>query len=164
MKEGICRHVRHLKGYICTFGFLVLTMAIPGRLFAALGDNTASVQADQAHMQASLRTIPAEGHVVQELRSPTGVVVREYVSPDGTVVAVAWEGPWFPDMRQLLGSHFDEYARALQAQSAAHLGRRPIQIELPGLVVNVSGHPRSFAGRAYVPQMLPPGMKAEDIR
>lgn len=143
---------------------LLLIGAIPGRAFAALGEKANSVQADQVHMMASLRTIPGESQVVQELRAPTGVVVREYVSAAGDVFAVSWQGPWLPDMRQLLGRHFDEYERALQAQSNGRPGRRPIHVELPGLVVQVTGHPRSFAGRAYVPEMLPQGMKAEDIR
>jgi hypothetical protein len=31
-------------------------------------------------------------------------------------------------------------------------------------VVEVSGHLRSFTGRAYIPQQLPAGMHVEDIR
>jgi hypothetical protein len=34
--------------------------AIPGRAFAALGEEANSVQADQVHMKASLWTIPGE--------------------------------------------------------------------------------------------------------
>lgn len=153
-------------GRSCLFGLvlLALTMAVPGRLFAALGENVASVQSDQVHMQASLKTIQAATHVVHELRSPNGSVVREYVSPAGTVFAVAWQGPWLPDMRRLLGSHFDEYERAMQAQNGGRVGRRPIRVELPGLVVQTTGHPRAFAGHAFVPEMMPQGVKAEDIR
>jgi hypothetical protein len=32
------------------------------------------------------------------------------------------------------------------------------------LVVQMAGHMRLFSGRAYVPQMLPAGVHAEDIR
>lgn len=145
-------------------GLLVLTLAIPGQMFGALGENVASVQADQVQMQANLRTIAASGHVVHELRAPTGMVVREYVSPSGSVFGVAWEGPWLPDMQQLLGSHFAEYQRALQAQSGGRMGRRPVHVEIPGLVVHLEGHPRSYSGHAVVPEMLPQGVKAEDIR
>jgi hypothetical protein len=34
----------------------------------------------------------------------------------------------------------------------------------PGLVVQQSGHPRSFHGQAYIPQLLPQDVKASDIR
>jgi Protein of unknown function (DUF2844) len=37
-------------------------------------------------------------------------------------------------------------------------------IKEAGLVVEVSGHPRAFTGRSYVPEMLPPGVRAEEIR
>jgi len=39
-----------------------------------------------------------------------------------------------------------------------------VQIQEPGLVVQVAGHMRAFFGKAYVPQMLPAGIRAEDIR
>lgn len=152
------------KRLFCGLALGILTVAVPGHVFAALGENVSSVQFDQVHMQATVRTIQSNTHIVHELHSPTGTVVREYVSPSGTVFAVAWEGPWLPDMRQLLGSHFEEYMRAVQAQSSGRVGRRPIAIELPGLVVHMTGHPRSYAGHAYVPEMVPQGVKDEDIR
>lgn len=139
-------------------------MTLPGDLFAVLGGDAGSVQADQAHLQASLRSTGKEAYTVQELHAPTGTVVREYVSPGGSVFGVAWEGPWPPDMHQLLGAYFDQYARAMQSASGSRMGRRPVHIELPGLVVQVAGHARSFTGQAYVPQMLPQGMTAGEIR
>jgi Protein of unknown function (DUF2844) len=141
---------------------VVLTAALP--LFAALGGGAASIQADQVHMQASLRTIAAAGYNVQEMKTAAGAVVREYVSPQGQVFAVAWHGPWPPDMRQLLGNYFDQYVQARRQQSSARIGRRPLVIDEPGLVVESGGHQRSFVGKAYVPAMLPAGVKAEDIQ
>jgi hypothetical protein len=44
------------------------------------------------------------------------------------------------------------------------VGRRPLVIEQPGLVVQIGGHPRAFAGRAYVPEMLPTGVRTEDVQ
>ena len=78
--------------------------------------------------------------------------------------AVAWQGPWPPDMRQLLAAYFVEYQQALQSQTNSRAGRRPLTIQQPGLVVQSGGHMRSFAGRAYIPQMLPQGVSAEEIR
>ena len=144
--------------------FALVMVGLPGSAFAALGGNAASVQADQGHMQASLRSIRAANYTVHELQSPTGVVVREYVSASGTVFGVAWQGPWVPDLHQLLGSYFELYQQAVQTQNNGRAGRRPIHVTLPGLVVSVSGHPRSFTGHAYVPDMLPEGAKAEEIR
>ena len=147
--------------------FLVLTAAFPA--WGALGGDVTTVQADQLHMQGTIRTsATTAAYTVHEIQSPAGAVVREYISSAGEsagkVFAVAWHSQWPPDMRQLLGSYFDQYVQAEKAQSSSRFRRRPMMIELPGLVVEVGGHPRSFTGRAFVPGMLPTGIRAEDIR
>jgi hypothetical protein len=130
----------------------VLSWARPAT--AALGEQESSIAADQAHLRASTRVTRADGYTLHEMRSDSGTVVREYASPTGTVFAVSWQGPFLPDMKQLLGAHFDEYARATKARRR----RGPIVVREPGLVVEMSGHPRSFSGRAYVPDLVPPGV------
>ncbi len=141
---------------------ILLMIDLPA--FAGLGDDISSVQTDQAHMQGSLRTTQAESFTVHEIVAPTGIVVREYVSPSGKVFAVAWHGPWPPDMRQILSSYFEQYMKAAQAQLNSRAGRRPLMIEQPGLVVQSGGHMRWFAGRAYIPEMLPQDVSAEAVR
>lgn len=131
--------------------------------FAGLGEDVSSIQADQAHMQASLRTTQTSAYTLHEIQAPTGVIVREYVSA-GKVFAVAWGGPWPPDMRQVLASYFGQYQQAAQAQLNSRSARRPFMVELPGLVVQSGGHMRSFAGRAYIPEALPQGVSVEAIR
>jgi hypothetical protein len=144
-------------------GILVLLM-LPLPAVASLGGDVTSVQSDQAKMQGSLRTSSNNSYTVHELQASTGVAVKEYVSPSGKVFAVTWQGPFHPDLRQLLGSYFDQFAQAEQAQRAQRRGHGPVSIQQAGLVVQISGHMRSFVGRAYVPQMLPAGVHAEDIR
>jgi len=140
----------------------MLVIVLPA--FAGLGEAASSVQADQTHLQGSLRTTQTEAYTVHEISSATGTVVREYVSTSGKVFAVAWQGPWPPDMRQILAGYFEQYQKAAQTQANSRAGRRPLLIELPGLVVQSGGHMRSFAGRAYVPEMLPQGVSKEEIR
>ena len=139
-------------------------LALPWGSFAALGGDTTTVQADQLKMQGSLRTTSADAYNVHEIEVPTGVLVKEFVSPSGKVFAVSWQGPFHPDLRQLLGTYYEQYMQAVQAQRATRKGRGPLQIQAPGLVIQISGHMRSYVGRAYVPQMMPAGVKAEDIR
>jgi hypothetical protein len=140
----------------------MLVIALPA--FAGLGEAASSVQADQARMQGSLRTTQTQAYTVHEINSATGTVVREYVSPSGKVFAVAWQGAWPPDMRQILAGYFDQYQKAAQIQANSRAGRRPLLIDQPGLVVQSGGHMRSFAGRAYIPEMLPQGVAKEEIR
>jgi hypothetical protein len=141
---------------------VMLSTASP--MWAALGGDAASIQADQIHMQGTRRMIAAESYTEHEIQGATGTVVREYVSADGKVFAVAWHGPWLPDMRQILGTYFEQYAQAVQSESSGRMGRRPVKVEQPGLVVQIGGHIRAFAGRAYIPDMLPSGMRVEDIQ
>ncbi len=128
---------------------LVLATALP--VWASLGGDTASIQADQFHMQGTRTTKAAESYTVHEIQAANGTVVREYLSPEGKVFAVAWNGPWLPDLRQLLGSYFEPYRAAVQTRSGARMARRPVMIDQPELVVQISGRIRSFTGRAYVP-------------
>jgi hypothetical protein len=148
--------------FFATLFFAMLFFATPA--WAALGGTAATIQADQVHMQGSRRLVAAGNYTVHEIQAPTGTVVREYVSTDGKVFAVAWNGPFLPDMRQLLGDYFDRYARAVQVQSKSRMGRRPVMIDQPEMVVRMGGHMRAWAGKAYVPNMVPRGVRVEDIQ
>jgi hypothetical protein len=143
-------------------GLAIGPAAIPA--FAGLGEDVSSVQADQAHLQGTLRSTPSQGYTVHEIQAATGVIVREYVSTSGKVFAVSWQGQWPPDLRQVLAGYFAQYHQAAQVQANSRPGRRPLVIEQSGLVVHSGGHMRSFAGSAYIPGMMPTGVTAEAIR
>jgi Protein of unknown function (DUF2844) len=136
----------------------------PSSLFAELGGNLDSIQADRAQMKANVTISNASAYNVHEIKSSIGTVVREYAAPDGTVFAVAWQGPFIPDMRQLLGSYFEQYSRAAKTQRETHVSRSPLNIHEDGLVVQTAGHMRAFSGRAYDPRLLPAGVSENDIR
>ncbi|HSZ62251.1 MAG TPA: DUF2844 domain-containing protein [Terriglobales bacterium] len=166
MEKQISACYRHDATCVVKTTMMMATMLmITLPAFAGLGENVSSVQADQAHMQGSLRSTQSESYTLHEITAASGVVVREYVSAaTGKVFAVAWQGAWPPDMRQVLATYFASYQQAAQTQANLHGGRRPLVIHQPGLVVESGGHMRSFAGRAYIPDMLPEGVKAEVIR
>ena len=147
------------RSALLLFGVLAF-VPLPAR--AVLGDTAASVLTDQARMKGSLRSVDAKAYVMHEIAADSGTVVREYVSPAGVVFAVAWEGQFPPDFEQLLGPYYQQ-AKQATSQQERH-GRGPIFVDTPGLVVQQSGHPRSFHGQAYVPQLIPEGVKASDIR
>lgn len=146
-------------------GLLTIAALSPLAALAALGDNVASVSSDRAHMHAQLKGVTsAVGFTVQEIEAPSGTLVREYVSPNGTVFAVSWTGPSKPDLRQIFGSYFQRF---LSASSTAHhdaASRRHFELRQPDLIVQSSGHMRAFHGRAYVPSLMPAGVTPDDIR
>jgi Protein of unknown function (DUF2844) len=140
-------------------GFLLVMLALPAP--AELGGNISTIQADQEHMKGTRRVISSAAYSVHEIQTSTGTTVREFVSPAGTVFGVAWQGPWNPDLRQLLGQYFGQYSQAVQNKRA---GRGPVSIRQGGLVVEAGGHMRSFFGKAYLPQMMPQGVTSEVIK
>jgi len=145
-------------------GIVLLILALPLPAMAALGGDVASVQEDRAQMKGTLKTTEGTSFTLHEIKGAAGTVVREYVSPDGEVFGVAWQGPAIPNFQQILGNYFQTFSGAAQAQRAAHRGRGPLYIQQPGLVVESTGHMRTFSGRAFDPGKLPQGVSANDIR
>jgi len=147
-----------------------VVLALPFPASAVLGDTAASVLNDQARMKGTLRSVDNRTYVMHEITSPTGTVVREFVSPQGAVFGVAWEGQFPPDLQQLLGPYYQQ-AQQAQKKSLEQQGsqqprarRAPISVETPGLVLYETGHVRSFHGQAYIPQLVPQGVQTSDIR
>lgn len=131
--------------------------------FAVLGEDVSSVQADRVHLNASMRAAPGQNYTVHELRLAAGAVVREYAAPSGKIFAVAWQGPTIPDLKQLLGSYFEEFRNAAQARNRRG-GHDPLIIQRPDLRVELGGHMRSHVGRAYLPDEIPSGVHDEEIK
>jgi len=142
----------------------LLIMALPLPALAALGGDVSSVHEDQAQMKGTLKTTQAAAYTVHEIKAAAGTVVNEYVSPAGKVFAITLHGQFIPNMQQLLGSYYQQFSDAAAAQRQAHVGRRALNIQQPGLVVQNGGHMRSYFGKAYVPTMLPQGVTADEIQ
>lgn len=143
------------------FVFL-LVGALSQAASASLGGTVSSVESDRAHLKGTVRMVSGNTYTMHEIAAPTGTKVREFVSANGVVFGVAWDGPALPDMHQVLGNYFSEYKQAAQEQRNRRRG--PLMIETPRMVFQLSGHPRSFHGRAYLPQDVPTGVKTDDVQ
>lgn len=128
---------------------------------AALGDDVAAVAADQVRMQASLQILRKSSYEIHELTYPTGTKVRHFVGDSGKVFAVSWSGGWRPNLRDIMGEHYDAYIAATRGKRMA---RGVARIELPGMVVVMGGHQRAFFGHVYLTDLVPPGFLLEEIR
>ncbi|HVW67450.1 MAG TPA: DUF2844 domain-containing protein [Steroidobacteraceae bacterium] len=142
-------------------GAALLTGSVTVPVYAALGGDATSVDADVQKMKGQARAQAVSGYTVNEITLPSGTTVREYVSSEGKVFAVTWKGPVVPDMQQMLGTYFEE---AKAAAAAPHGGHNHLNVDHPDLVLRSGGHMRAWAGKAYVPSLLPPNFNLGDIQ
>ena len=127
---------------------------------AGLGGDVSSIEADRASLKGTLRMTSAPTFGVHEITTAGGLQVSEYLSASGKIFAVSWRGPGIPDLRQLLGSYYGQFA---QAASAPHYNLHHLSVQTPEVVVQSSGHTRSFFGRAWVPSLLPVNFSVDQI-
>ena len=148
-------------GFLMALAVTGFTAGSPA--LAALGGDLSSIEGDRVSMKGALTAFgTVKGYSVHEITTAAGVHVREYLTSDGKVFAVSWQGPFIPDLKQLLGAYYSRYA---QAASAPHEGsHRHFRIAQPGLIVESNGRMRAFYGRAWDPALLPANFTATDIR
>ena len=133
--------------------------------YAVLGEPAASVTNDKASLggkRVAKTTATGNRYQVHEIQSDD-VSVREYVSPNGIVFAVAWNGFVQPDLDSLFGAYAFEYQHALK-NTPRTPGRRSSQVTSDRVVVQKWGHMRNMQGRAYVPALLPQGVSIDEIK
>jgi Protein of unknown function (DUF2844) len=145
-----------IRSALCS---LILTACPFAAAVAGLGGDAASVEADRVSMKGTTRVTPQADFTVHEITSGD-LRIQEYLSSGGKVFAVSWRGPGIPDLKPLLGEYYGQFA---QAASAPHYNRHHLNVETPQVVVQSSGHTRSFFGRAWVPALLPQNFSVDQI-
>jgi hypothetical protein len=140
---------------------LILLLAAPP-LSAALGESESSVNVDRQFLRGQIRQEVRAGYRLHHITDANGTTVREYVSPDGKVFGIAWQGPFVPNMQQLLGKYFVYLQQHAQSQTGRHGG--PLIIRQYDFVFASSGHMRSYRGCAYVPSLLPTNVSPEVVQ
>ena len=150
-----------LHHWPCAALVLALVLQLSPAARAALGDDVSAVAADQARLQASLQVWRKDNYTIHELASPSGTKVRQFVGDSGKVFAVSWSGGWRPNLRDIMGGHYDRFIAATRGKRVA---RGVARIELPGMVVVMGGHLRTFFGQVTLTDLLPAGVAAGDLR
>jgi len=143
-------------------GMAALVAALmPHAASATLGQPEITVQTDVAQAHAAIKySEDRSGYRVHEIQLPSGTAVREFVAPNGTVFAVAWQGPSRPNLRQVLGQYFDAFASVPRTKLT---DRRHVQIQQGDLVLQSGGHMRALSGRAYLRSAVPSGVNLGDL-
>jgi hypothetical protein len=146
----------------CVAAFIaVLLFTCAGVSRAALGGSPERFDAVGATVVSSSSAASAN-YVTRDTTLSTGTHIREYVSNSGIVFAVVWDGPVLPDLKALLGEHFD----TMVAESARmpRAGRSHLATDDPEVVIHSGGHMRAFEGNAWIPAAFPAGFTADDVR
>lgn len=128
--------------------------------WAALGGHPAQFGAKAIRQQVQTATTPVTGYTVNQTTLDGGTSVREYVDASGNVFAVAWSGPFLPNLKELLGPYFDQMTAAQGRQR-----QRPQVVNQSDLVIQSGGHMGAFQGRAWLTGKLPAGFDpSKDIQ
>lgn len=147
--------------WLCALSALAALMQFSPPARGALGDDVAAVAKDRARMQANLQIHRRVNYEVHELATPSGTTVREFIGQDSKVFAVAWSGGWRPNLRDVMGVHYDRFVNGTRGKLRS---RGPVRIELPGMVVVMGGYLRTFFGQVYLTDLLPVGVQPQDLR
>jgi|ERR1039457_885604 hypothetical protein len=144
--------------------FVVVFISVTAQIAqATLGESAESVASDRLTFSAARHTTqPYNGYTVQDFKTD-GNVVREYIAPSGVVFAIAWNGLSHPDLTVLLGTYLEEFQQALRNTSRQN-GKRHAQVKSKRVIVEKWGHMRNLQGRAYIPDLIPPGVAINEIK
>lgn len=126
--------------------------------WAGLGAAPGHWPAQAAAAKASIVSTGLASYTVVQHQLDSGTAVREFVDGSGTVFAVSWSGPFLPDLKELLGIHFDAMAAQGQRPGAQ---RSRLAVRTSEAVIVSTGHMGALEGRAWLPSRLPAGF---DVR
>jgi hypothetical protein len=139
---------------------ILILGAAPG--WAVLGEPESSVSVDRQFLRGQIRDEVHPGYRLHQITDAQGGVVREYVSPAGKVFGVSWQGPFVPNMQQLLGTYFTYLQQYAKSQTGRHGG--PLIIQRDNFVFTSGGHMRWYHGHAYLPSLLPTSLSPEVVQ
>jgi hypothetical protein len=131
--------------------------------WAGLGNKPANLGPRVLAAQTHSASTGAAAYTDSEKKLESGTVVHQYSDANGTVFAVSWSGPYLPDLKELLGIHFDTMVE--HAKKMPRAARRShFMLKQSDLVIVSSGHMGAFEGRAWLPGKLPAGFNPRDIK
>ncbi|HMD85171.1 MAG TPA: DUF2844 domain-containing protein [Terriglobia bacterium] len=142
--------------------FTPLLMLMMGTLpaWATLGEYEGSVTLDQQYIRGEDRQEVRQGYHLHQITTPDGSFVREYVTPEGKVFGISWQGRSLPNLQQLLGS----YMTNLQQAEKRTVPRRSLVVRTDTFVFMSVGHLGTFQGHAYVPGLIPNNLRPEVVQ
>ena len=141
---------------------LVASLMLAGGA-AWAGLDAAPTPTDGAAVQTAPATTAAGApYTIHHRTLRNGVAVDEFVDAGGKVFALSWSGPFKPNLKRLLGRHFEPF----RARGAARHGgpHSRLAVDTGDAVVVSEGHMGAFQGRAWLPSRLPAGFDTQEMK
>jgi hypothetical protein len=126
--------------------------------WAGLGAASGHLPAQVGAAKSSALSTGSATYTVVQRQLESGTSVQEFVDATGVMFAVSWSGPFLPDLKELLGVHFDSMAAQADGRGRQ---RSRLAVQDSGAVIVSEGRMGAFQGRAWVPSRLPAGF---DVR
>jgi hypothetical protein len=142
--------------------FTLSLFLVPNWSHATLGEIENSVEADKVLLKGTRILLKYPKFSVHNIIAASGNQIKEYVTLEGRVFALTWNGLSHPDLSSLLGSYFKEYEDKRIGRGQLR-GRKIQAVQTNRVVVMKSGHMRDVKGSAFVPQLVPAGVTIEEL-
>lgn len=133
------------------------SLLLPAISSAELGGNTESIFSEQKVFNSQLSNTQQSGVVVYTHRLPSGIILQEYLSANGTIFAVTWSGPSLPNLEVLLGTYFKDYLVAIKES------RRAVYLNNENIIIQSSGMMGAFQGFAFLTKQAPAGFTPNNL-
>ena len=153
--------MQRTKAIVAGTAALFALCAWAGTAQAGLGEPVASVAKDRTVLGANaLDTVTMPMYERHEMTTPGGTSVQEFAAHDGVVFAVNFSGPEMPDLKSVLGAHYETYMTAARARRGSH---HLLSFEADGVVVTIVKSQRGFQGNAHVTAAVPRGVDVMEL-
>ncbi|MBA2963425.1 MULTISPECIES: DUF2844 domain-containing protein [Ramlibacter] len=134
----------------------VFAACVAAAAHAAAAGGLGDVRLDLPSVQEATlqkKTPAGADYVETQLRLETGTRLRVFRAADGVIFAASWAGPFLPDLREVLGTHF----AAVAARQEAPGPRNRMVVRQDDVVLVSDGRLGAFQGQAWLPGQLPAG-------
>ena len=152
-----------LRDFFAFFGPLAFVLFFASPSFATLGKPESSIENDRKHFKMNRKSASPQANYTIHTLEADGTTVREYVSMNGVVFGIAWNGLTHPDLTPLLGGYNPKY-KELSIKNPRLQGKRSHQMKSDTLVVERWGHMRNLQGHAFDPSLIPAGVNPNEIK
>ena len=143
--------------------YIVLLLSVcVASAYAGLGGAPAAPVPHLLSNAASPASVNPAAYTDLQRTLDSGTQVHEFLNAGGTVFAVSWSGPFLPDLKELLGSHFQSLRDHVKQQAGG--ARSQVRLQQDDLVIFSGGRPGAFEGRAWLPALLPAGFDTAAVK